>query len=145
MLDATCEATTAPLDLSLFCRLDGLGLVITGQQVAATGAVLVCLVAEADRWRRRCGCEGGVSSNESSARSGRMASDARDTFNHTTSMQGHWPRLLASCSSNELREAASGYALTSRYWPQHYCWTGQHCGSGGAVFPEWHSRVWSTQ
>ena len=60
MLDATCEGGFAPPDVTMFCRLDGLGLVVTGQQVAAEGAVLACRVADTDRWCRRCGCEGGV-------------------------------------------------------------------------------------
>jgi transposase len=60
VFDATCEGGFTPPDLTLFCRLDGLGLVVTGQQVTADGAVLACRVADADRWCRRCGCEGGV-------------------------------------------------------------------------------------
>ena len=59
MLDAIAEGF-APADLTSFCCLDGLGLVVTGQKVAPDGAVLACQVSEEDRWCRRCGCEGGV-------------------------------------------------------------------------------------
>jgi transposase len=55
MLDAT--AFTRP-DLSSFCRLDELGLVVVGQRLEPKRAVLACRVAEDDRWCRRCGCEG---------------------------------------------------------------------------------------
>ena len=60
MVDAIAEGGFAPADLTSFCRLDGLGLVVTGQQVSAEGAVLACEVADGDRWCRRCGCEGVV-------------------------------------------------------------------------------------
>jgi len=55
MLDAT--AFTRP-DLSSFCRLDELGLVVVGQHLEPKRAVLACRVAEDDRWCRRCGREG---------------------------------------------------------------------------------------
>lgn len=45
-------------DLSTFCRLDELGLVVTGQRLEPDRAVLACRVLEPDRWCRRCGCEG---------------------------------------------------------------------------------------
>ena len=50
---------TAP-DLTTFCRLDGLGLEVTGQRLEPDRAVLACRVVEDDRWCRRCGCEGVV-------------------------------------------------------------------------------------
>ena len=50
------DATFACPDLTTFARLDGLGLVVTGQRVHR--AVLACRVVEDDRWCRRCGCEG---------------------------------------------------------------------------------------
>jgi len=52
------HATFAAADLTTFCRLDGLGLEVTGQQVTAERAVLACRVVEPDAWCRRCGCEG---------------------------------------------------------------------------------------
>lgn len=52
------DATFACPDLTTFCRLDELGLEVTGQQVAADRAVLACRVADEDRWCRRCGQEG---------------------------------------------------------------------------------------
>ena len=55
MLDAT--AFTPP-DLSSFCRLDELGLVVVGQRLEPKRAVLACRVAKDDRWCRRCGAEG---------------------------------------------------------------------------------------
>ncbi|WP_067431380.1 ISL3 family transposase [Nocardioides jensenii] len=45
-------------DLTTFCRLDELGLVVTGQRLEPGRAVLACRVAEPDQWCRRCGCEG---------------------------------------------------------------------------------------
>ncbi len=52
------DATFAVPDLTTFCRLDELGLVVTGQRLEPDRAVLACRVVEPDRWCRRCGCEG---------------------------------------------------------------------------------------
>jgi transposase len=52
------DATFACPDLTTFTRLDGLGLEVTGQRLEPDRAVLACRVVEADRWCRRCGCEG---------------------------------------------------------------------------------------
>jgi transposase len=52
------DATFACPDLTTFCRLDELGLVVVGQQVQPDRAVLACRVVEDDRWCRRCGSEG---------------------------------------------------------------------------------------
>ncbi|WP_345584438.1 ISL3 family transposase, partial [Tessaracoccus lubricantis] len=52
------NATFAAADLTSFCRLDQLGLVVTGQRVTPQGAVLECRVVVADDWCRRCGCQG---------------------------------------------------------------------------------------
>lgn len=54
------DATFACPDLTTFCRLDELGLVVTGQRIEPDRAVLACRVVdgEADPWCRRCGCEG---------------------------------------------------------------------------------------
>jgi transposase len=52
------DATFACPDLSTFCRLDELGLEVTGQRLEPDRAVLACRVVEADQWCRRCGCEG---------------------------------------------------------------------------------------
>ena len=45
-------------DLTTFCRLDELGLEVTGQRLEPDRAVLACRVVEPDQWCRRCGCEG---------------------------------------------------------------------------------------
>ncbi len=58
MPDATCGAGFARPDLTKFCRLDDLGLVVTGQRLESDRAVLACRVLEPDQWCRRCGCEG---------------------------------------------------------------------------------------
>ena len=62
MPDATPEAGFACPDLTVFCRLDELGLEVTGQRLELDRAVLACRVVEPDgsdaRWCRRCGCEG---------------------------------------------------------------------------------------
>ena len=48
----------APSGMTVFCRLDELGLEVVGQFLERGRAVLACRVVEADRWCRRCGCEG---------------------------------------------------------------------------------------
>jgi transposase len=45
-------------DLTTFCRLDELGLVVTGQRLEPGRAVLACRVLDPDQWCRRCGSEG---------------------------------------------------------------------------------------
>jgi transposase len=49
-------------DLTTFCRLDELGLEVTGQRLEPGRAVLACRVVPVDgsdeRWCRDCGCEG---------------------------------------------------------------------------------------
>ena len=60
------DATFDRPDLTTFCRLDELGLVVVGQHLEPDHTVLACRVAagpdtaQADRWCRRCGCEGSV-------------------------------------------------------------------------------------
>lgn len=51
------DALASP-DLTVFCRLDELGLVVTGQRLGPDRAVLACQVVEPDQWCRCCGCEG---------------------------------------------------------------------------------------
>lgn len=62
MHDATCVAGFGRADLTTFCRLDELGLEVTGQRLEPDRAVLACRVVEPagsdERWCRRCGCEG---------------------------------------------------------------------------------------
>ena len=62
MPDATARGGFAPPDLTLFCRLDGLGLVVTGQRVSDTEAVLACEVVPAagDCWCGECGARAAV-------------------------------------------------------------------------------------
>ena len=52
------NATFTRPDLTTFTRLDELGLVVVGQRLEPTRAVLACRVVEPDDWCRRCGCEG---------------------------------------------------------------------------------------
>ena len=52
------DATFACPDLTTFCRLDELGLEVTGQRLEPDRAVLCCRVVEPDEWCRRCGCQG---------------------------------------------------------------------------------------
>jgi len=56
--DATSGAEFAGPDLTMFCRLDELGLEVTGQRLQRDRAFLACRAVEPDRWCRRCGCEG---------------------------------------------------------------------------------------
>ena len=58
MSDVTAVAGFARPDLTAFCRLDELGLEVTGQSLSADRAVLECRVADPDPWCRRCGCQG---------------------------------------------------------------------------------------
>ena len=58
MHDATPAAGFGCADLTTFCRLDELGLEVTGQRLEPDRAVLACRVVEPDQWCRRCGCEG---------------------------------------------------------------------------------------
>jgi transposase len=52
------DATFACPDLTTFCRLDELGLEVTGQRLEPHRAVLACRPIGVDRWCRRCGCQG---------------------------------------------------------------------------------------
>ncbi len=56
------DATFATPDVTTFCRLDELGLVVVNQNLEPDRAVLACRVADdpdgLDRWCRQCGCEG---------------------------------------------------------------------------------------
>ena len=52
------NATFACPDLTMFCRIDQLGLEVVGQRVERKRAVLACRVVERDDWCRRCGCQG---------------------------------------------------------------------------------------
>lgn len=51
------DATFGCPDLTTFCRLDELGLEVTGQRLEPDRAVLACRVVDPDQWCRRCGCE----------------------------------------------------------------------------------------
>ncbi|RYZ31157.1 MAG: ISL3 family transposase [Propionibacteriaceae bacterium] len=52
------DATFACPDLTTFCRLDELGLEVTGQRLTPDRAVLACRLAGTDPWCRRCGAQG---------------------------------------------------------------------------------------
>ena len=52
------DATFACPDLSAFCRLDELGLEVTGQRLRPDRAVLACRIIDDDSWCRRCGEQG---------------------------------------------------------------------------------------
>ena len=55
------DATFACPDLTTFCRLNELGLEVTGQHLESDRTVLACQVVSSDpddRWGRRGGCEG---------------------------------------------------------------------------------------
>lgn len=54
------DGTFTTPDLTTFCRLDGLGLEVTGQRLEPDRAVLACRVVDDDRWCRGCGCERSV-------------------------------------------------------------------------------------
>ncbi len=52
------DATFTTPDLGKFCRLDELGLEVTGQRLESGRAVLAGRVVAPDDWCRRCGCQG---------------------------------------------------------------------------------------
>jgi len=52
------DATFACPDVTTFCRLDELGLEVTGQRLERDRAVLACRLVDPDPWCRRCGCQG---------------------------------------------------------------------------------------
>ena len=52
------DATFTCPDLTTFCRLDELGLEVTGQHLEPDRAVLACRIVAEDRWCRRRGEEG---------------------------------------------------------------------------------------
>lgn len=45
-------------DVATFAGIDGLGLVVTGQHISPSQAVLACRIARPDDWCDRCGCQG---------------------------------------------------------------------------------------
>ena len=51
------HATFAPPDLTVFCRLDEIGLDAVGQRLEPDRALLECRVAEPDPWCRGCGSQ----------------------------------------------------------------------------------------
>lgn len=55
MCDVTATDGFDCADLTAFCRLDELGLQVTGQRLDGDCAVLACRVVDEDRWCRRCG------------------------------------------------------------------------------------------
>jgi len=55
---ATPGICVACPDLTVFCRLDELGLETIGHRLEPARAVLACRVVQPDQWCRRCGCEG---------------------------------------------------------------------------------------
>ena len=60
MADATRGAAFACPDVTTFCRLDGLGLEVTGQRLRPDRAVLACRITDDDSWCHRCGERGAV-------------------------------------------------------------------------------------
>ncbi len=52
------DATFTTPDLTMFARLDEIGLVVVAQRLEPRRAVLACRVSEPDEWCRRCGCKG---------------------------------------------------------------------------------------
>ena len=52
------HATFTTPDLTTFCRLDDLGLTLTGQHFEPELAALLCRPTEPNDWCHRCGCQG---------------------------------------------------------------------------------------
>lgn len=58
MPDVTRGGGFACPDITMFCRLDQLGLEVTGQRLEPDRAVLACRIVEPDQWCHRCGEQG---------------------------------------------------------------------------------------
>ena len=58
MSDGTCDVGFGHADLTTFCRLDELGLEVTGLRLEPDRAVLACRIVDPDDWCHRCGCRG---------------------------------------------------------------------------------------
>jgi transposase len=58
VFDATPGGGFGCPDLTAFCRLDELGLEVTGQRLESDRAVLCCRITADDSWCRRCGEQG---------------------------------------------------------------------------------------
>ena len=95
MLDATFAAP----DLTTFARLDELGLEAVGQHLAPGRAVLACRLTEADRWCRRCGCEG----------------SARDTLYFDRPGTSNGPTEALNGRLEHLRGSALGFRNLTNY------------------------------
>ncbi|WP_412768732.1 transposase, partial [Mycobacterium canetti] len=72
--------------MTAFCRLDELGVEVTGQHLDSERAVLACRITDEDRWCRRCGEQGQV----------------RDTV---TRRLAHWCTILVSVILDGLPDA----------------------------------------
>lgn len=59
-LDVPGRLPSLALTWTTFCRLDELGLEVTGQRLRSDRAVLACRIVDEDRWCRRCGEQGQV-------------------------------------------------------------------------------------
>ncbi|CCK52790.1 Conserved protein of unknown function [Mycobacterium canettii CIPT 140060008] len=86
MHDATGGAGFVRPGLTAFCRLDELGVEVTGQYLDSERAVLACRITDEDRWCRRCGEQGQV----------------RDTV---TRRLAHWCTILVSVILDGLPDA----------------------------------------
>lgn len=75
-LDVSNATFSAP-GLTVFCRLDGLGVEATGQHVTPGRAVLECRIVDADDWCRSCGGHGLVRGSVSRGASPMMRSSLK--------------------------------------------------------------------
>jgi len=105
------DAGFGAADLTAFCRLDELGLLVTGQRLEPDRAVLACMVVEPDDWCRRCGAQG----------------VPRDTVIRRLAHEpfGWRPTTLLHTAPERRAQARLHRGMSdarSRYWPRdHHC------------------------
>ena len=107
------DATFAAPDLTTFCRLDELGLVVVGQRLEPDRAVLACRVVEPDDWCRRCGCEGAAARHgDPSARARAVRAGGRPCWRSRSAATG--ARAAGMCGARTPAAAAEPRAKLSR-------------------------------
>ena len=99
-------------NLSAFTRLYDLGLEVTGQRIETDHAVLACRITGADRWCRRCGCQG-ICRDTLGRTLKRRAGDILAYFDHPHTSNG--PTEAINGRLEHLRGIAQGFINHRNY------------------------------
>ena len=99
-------------NLSAFTRLYDLGLEVTGQRIETDHAVLACRITGADRWCRRCGCQG-ICRDTLGRTLKRRAGDILAYFDHPHTSNG--PTEAINGRLEHLRGSALGFRNLTHY------------------------------